>query len=125
MHRLNAEEEASEPAGCEGGGSTGAATGAPTSLPALDDLLSGLPTAIAYLRVGARAAEARLMSGMAALCISQGLPYFAIPFGVMTLLIVTYFCCVTNKIDLASQCLRTACKIVRAYPSTQLVALVM
>mmetsp|Transcript_3008 Transcript_3008/g.4968 ORF Transcript_3008/g.4968 Transcript_3008/m.4968 type:complete len:509 (-) Transcript_3008:203-1729(-) len=66
-----------------------------------------------------------LMSGMAALCISQGLPYFAIPFGVMTLLIITYFCCITNKIDLASQCLRTACKIVRAYPSTQLIALVM
>lgn len=65
VHRLNAEEEASEPAGCEGGGSTGAA-GAPTSLPALDDLLSGLPTACAYLRVGVRAVEARLISGMAA-----------------------------------------------------------
>lgn len=66
VHRLNADEEASEPTGCEGGGSTGAAAGAPTSLPALDDLLSGLPTACAYLRVGVRAVEARLLSGMAA-----------------------------------------------------------
>ena len=65
VHRLRAGEAASEPAGCEGGGSTGAA-GAPTSLPALDDLLSGLPTACAYLRVGVRAVEARLISGMAA-----------------------------------------------------------
>ena len=35
-------------------------------LAALDDLLSGLPTACAYLRVGVRAVEARLISGMAA-----------------------------------------------------------
>ena len=66
VHRMHADEEASEPGGCEGGGSTSTAAGALTSMPALDDLLSGLPTAIAYLRVGVRAVEARLMSGMAA-----------------------------------------------------------
>jgi hypothetical protein len=70
VHRLRAGEAASEPAGCEGGEASGAAAAAAaapaTSLPALDDLLSGLSGPIAYLRVGMRAVEARVLGGMAA-----------------------------------------------------------